>query len=123
LTHIDIGGVLRAELERRGYEIGGDTVGLRGELYVRGVDDLASALFEFKSDAEEACRTMYQGSWLPSMPPRFAVLPADEKDGPGVELLAQCGLRVLFYRVDDESVTFESLEEAMAQVDAWAASR
>lgn len=31
-------------------------------LYVVGDDDLARALFEFKSTAREACDTMYQGS-------------------------------------------------------------
>ena len=123
MTQVDIRELLRAELARRGYDIGGDTAGLRGELYIRGAGDVASALFEFKSDAEEACRTMYQGSWLPSMPPRFAVLPAQEKGEPGVELLAQCGLRVLFYQVEDGCVAFEELDAALAEVDAWSAGR
>ena len=45
---------LRGELEARGYRVASDTLSLRGELYVRGDNDLARALFEFKTTAEEA---------------------------------------------------------------------
>ena len=55
----------------------GDTVGLRGELYVRGDRDRAAALFEFKSTAEEgvtfaeleggACKVRVHRSALPEL--------------------------------------------------------
>lgn len=64
---------LRASLETRGYRVASDSHGLRGELYIVGEEDLARALFEFKPDAGVACDTMYQGSWVTGMPPRFAV--------------------------------------------------
>jgi len=119
LSQADIRRALSRELDTRGYEVAGDTVGLRGDLYIRGAGDRASALFEFKTTGEEACRTMYQGSWLPSLPPRFAVLPAVARDDPGVDILTQSGLRALFYRVDGEQVTFEDLDAALAGVDSF----
>jgi hypothetical protein len=105
---------LRSELVSRGYEVGGDTVGLRDDLYVRGSGDLAAALFEFKSTADEACATMYQGRWLSHLPPRFAVLPASERDQPALDMLTQSGLSVLFYEERDGSVVFSELAEAVA---------
>jgi hypothetical protein len=116
LTHAAVRTGLRSELERRGYAVGADTVGLRGELYIRGEGDRAAALFEFKSTADEACYTMYQGSWLPSMPPRFAVLPASEKDAPALDMLTQSGLGVLLYELVDAGVRFLDLEAALAKI-------
>jgi hypothetical protein len=109
---------LRSELEGRGYTVAGDTVGLRGELYIRGDGDRAAALFEFKSTVEEAFSTMYQGSWLADMPPRFAVLPASEKDDPAVDILRQAGLKTLFYDLGDGGIVFEDIEEALATTNA-----
>ena len=111
---------LRVELERHGYEVTGDTVGLRGELYVRGDGDDAAALFEFKSTCEEAFATMYQGSWSPALPPRFAVLPESQRDHPELELLVQAGLSVLLYRFEDSGerrVVFADLDAALDKID------
>ena len=119
MSQVDIRQALSRELDTRGYEVAGDTVGLRGDLYICGAGDRASALFEFKTTGEEACRTMYQGSWLPSMPPRFAVLPTVAREDPGVDILTQSGLCVLFYRVDGEEVIFQDLDGALARVDKW----
>jgi hypothetical protein len=89
---------LRSELQKRGYAVASDTVDFRAALYVEGEGDRAAAMFEFKKTAAEACETMYQGAWLPTMPPRFAVMPVTEQDDPGSDLLRQAGMRVLFYR-------------------------
>jgi hypothetical protein len=96
--------------------VAGDTVSLRGELYIRGEGDKALALFEFKATAEEACYTMYQGSWLSTMPPRFAVLPASERAEPGLDILRQAGLSVLLYEADQGGVVFLDLEATLAKV-------
>jgi hypothetical protein len=111
-------------LETRGYAVAGDTVRLRGELYVQGDGDRAAALFEFKATVEEAFFTMYQGSWLPHLPPRFAVLPVSEGNDPGIDMLAQAGLSILFYEVRDTEdpdagngrVAFIDLEAALATI-------
>ena len=108
---------LQRELEERGHAVGADTVGLRGELYVRGNGDSAAALFEFKSTSEEAVETMYQGSWPASMPPRFAVLPASQKDDPLSEMLGQAGLSTLFYEVAPTGVVFADLDGALVHVE------
>jgi hypothetical protein len=105
---------LFAELESRGYAMGGDTVGLRGDLYVRGAGDSAAALFEVKATADEACATMYQGRWLDHLPPRFAVLPVSERHEQGIEFLVQSGLSVLYYEVCAGDVVFPDIVEAVA---------
>ena len=115
-SRADVSSALRSELESRGHSVGGDTVGLRGELYVRGDGDRAAALFEFKSTAEEACVTMYQGSWLPTLPPRFAVLPVAERDEPALDMLTQAGFSVLLYEWSGEAVTFLDVEAALAKI-------
>jgi hypothetical protein len=107
---------LSVALLARGYSVAKDTAGSAGELYVRGDGDRAAALFEFKLTADEACMTMYQGSWLPTLPPRFAVLPAAERLEPGVEFLRQAGLSVLFYEAQDGPVAFVDFEEALAEI-------
>ena len=103
-------------LVARGYDVAGDTVGLRNELYVRGAGDSAAALFEFKETAEQACVDMYggQGRWLPHLPPRFAVLPVSESGAPAVEILTQVGLSVLSYEERPSGVAFLDLDGAIA---------
>jgi len=93
-----------------------DSAGSKGELYIQGVGDRAVALFEFKPSAEEACLTMYQGSWLPTLPPRFAVLPVSESAAASVDFLRQAGLSVLFYEWVDGQVTFVDLEKSLREV-------
>jgi hypothetical protein len=107
---------LRLELETRGCRVASDTVGHRGELYIWGAGDRAAAMFEFKSNAEEAMRTMYQGSWPPTLPPRFAVLPASEKDAPALDMLTQAGLSILLYQATGGGVVFVELESALAKM-------
>jgi hypothetical protein len=107
---------LRLELEARGYSVARDTAGARGELYIWGDGDRAAALFEFKETADDACLTMYQGSWLPTLPPRFAVMPAAERLASSVEILLQAGLSVLFYAFAEEKVDFIDLEAAVAEI-------
>jgi hypothetical protein len=114
VKHLTIRQALRVELESHGLDVGGDTAGIRGDLYVRGANDLAAALFEFKSTADEACITMYQGRWLAHLPPRFAVLPWAQKGDPALEMLTQSGLSVLFYEEFDGKVTFPEICEAVA---------
>jgi hypothetical protein len=107
---------LRLELESRGYHVATDTAGSNEGLYVRGEGDGAAALFELKPTAEEACLTMYQGSWLATAPPRFAVLPAVERFSPDVSMLLQAGLGVLLYDRRDDEVTFRELGEAVGKI-------
>lgn len=73
-------------------------------------------MFEFKATAEEACVTMYQGRLLPTMPPRFAVLPVSEKGDPGLDMLEQAGLGVFLYEVDADRVVFVDLDAALAEM-------
>jgi hypothetical protein len=111
----EVRAALREELETRGYAVASDSHGLRSELYVVGDNDLARALFEFKATAIEACDTMYQGSWLEGMPPRFAVLPASEAGSAGAEMLEQVRIVPLFFEVRDGSVAFPDLERLLAE--------
>jgi hypothetical protein len=108
---------LRLELETRGCRVAGDTIGLRGELFVWGDGDRAAAMFEFKSTAQEAFQTMYQGSWPATLPPRFAVLPAAEASAPGVDLLTQAGLSVLLYHAAATGVVFLEFDSALAKIE------
>jgi hypothetical protein len=112
----DVRSALRCELTSRGYSAARDTVDTGAGLYVWADGDRAAALFEFKVSAEEACRTMYQGSWLPTLPPRFAVLPCREEATVEAHMLLQAGLSTLFYEVVGEEVTFVGLEEALAKM-------
>jgi hypothetical protein len=117
---LDAGAVrqaLRFELESRGYRVAYDTVTLRGELYVRGDGDQAAALFEFKSGAEEAVETMYQGSWTADLPPRFAVMPVSQRDEIEVELLRQAGMETLFYEATEKATAFLGLDAAVEILD------
>lgn len=109
---------LRVELEARGCRVANDTVGLRGELYVWAVGDRASAMFEFKASAGEAFETMYQGSWPSTLPPRFAVIPASEREAPALDMLAQAGLSVLLYQATGGGVVFVDMESALAEIDS-----
>jgi hypothetical protein len=107
---------LRAELLGRGYPLASDTVSLLGELYVRGPDDRAAAIFEFKQTAGEAAETMYQGRWTADLPPRFAVLPAAERDLPEVEFLGQAGLSTLFYADGGGDILFFDFEAVLHRI-------
>lgn len=109
----DVRAALRHELESRGLGVADDTVASRGELYVKGSGDLAASLFEFKSSAEQAIETMYQGNWTEGLPPRFAVLPARAAHEPMFELLEQMRIRPLLYEVADDTVTFLELDAAL----------
>jgi len=109
----DIRAALRRELESRGHRVESDTLGSRGELYVMGVGDLAAALFEFQPSVREAIDTMYQGSWVEGLPPRFAVLPAEAADDSSFELLEQMRIIPLLYDVAGESVSFRELDTAL----------
>jgi hypothetical protein len=123
MSDVDPGPVrsaLRDELRERGYAVGTDTAGSTGGLYIWGDDDRSAALFEFKQTADEACMTMYQGSWLASMPPRFAVLPMAEQNAPSVDFLQQAGLSVLFYEAADGRITFLDFDSALDKI-AWRA--
>ena len=104
------------ELTAHGYSVARDTVDSRGELYIWGEGDRAAALFEFKETAEEACLTMYQGSWPENLPPRFAVLPASQRDDPAVDMLGQAGLSTLFYEATETEVVYVELEAALKQI-------
>ena len=120
--HRTIRAALAAELEGRGFSVAGDTVGLGGVLYIEGENDRAAALFEFKDTAEEAIETMYQGRWMPEMPPRYAVLPRSERDKPELDMLRQAGLSFLLYENHDghgdgaAAVIFPELDGDLAPV-------
>ncbi len=105
---------LRRELSARGHEVASDTLGSRGELYIVGQDDLAAALFEFKSSAREACDTMYQGSWIEGLPPRFAVLPRESAEEPCFELLEQMRVIPLLYGNNGGGIEFDDLDGVLA---------
>jgi hypothetical protein len=109
---VDVGAAraaLRAELERRGYQVSADTVSLRGEFYIVGPNDGALAMFEFKERAGDAAGSMYQGFWAEGMPPRVAVLPASEAASPLIGLLTQMKIVPLLAVESGESVTFPGL--------------
>lgn len=106
---------LRTQLAALGYDVGSDTLGMRSGLYVMGENDLAKALFEFKLDVREAMETMYQGSWVAGLPPRFAVLPAEAAEDPSFELLEQARIIPLLYTSSDGGVQFSDLDRLLAE--------
>jgi hypothetical protein len=106
---------LRSELESRGHRVASDTFASRGEIYVIGVNDLASALFEFKPNAAEAMDTMYQGRWVEGLPPRFAVLPSEAAADAHFELLEQAGIIPLLYADDGDRVEFLDLDDVLGR--------
>jgi hypothetical protein len=116
-TTTDYGAVrraLRAVLAERGHHLSSDSAGVHGSLYIMGRDDLARAVFEFKSSAgDAACELMYQGAWMPNMPPRFVVLPASEEHDPSLETLEQMRAMPLLYDDDAETITFRDLDQLM----------
>ena len=59
---------------------------------------------------------MYQGSWVEGMPPRFAVMPASEKDARELDVLGQMRIHVLFFERTGEEVDFLGIEEALAVI-------
>lgn len=109
---------LRSELTSRGFDVASDTLGLRGELYVVGDDDLARALFHFGTNAEDAADSIYRGSgsWADGMPPRFVVLPESESGSPVIELLEQIRTTPLFYSVSGGAVEFQDLDGALGAI-------
>jgi hypothetical protein len=92
-----------------------DTLGLRPELYIVGLDDLAKALFHFDDDAGHAAESMYMssGSWVDGMPPRFAVLPDTESKSPSLEMLEQMRAIPLLFTVDGDRVSFRELDRLL----------
>jgi hypothetical protein len=114
---------LRRDLVAHGYPVASDTVALRKELYVWGVGDRAAAVFEFKSTAREAAETMYQGRWTADLPPRFAVLPAGERDTPEADFLEQAGLSLLFFEEEGQDILFLELERALDMIGRPAEGR
>ncbi len=112
----DVRAALREDLTQRGFQVASDTLGARSELYIIGESDLASALFEFKASAREAVDTMYQGSWVAGLPPRFAVLPADQAADASVEMLEQMRVVPLFFQADAKGrITFPDLDRVLAE--------
>jgi hypothetical protein len=104
---------LRSELEARGHVVASDTLSLRRELYLVGANDLATALFEVKAGARDACETMYQGSWVAGLPPRFAVMPAAAVEDPDLELLLQMRVIPVFYEAGPDGLAFPGLDETL----------
>jgi hypothetical protein len=106
---------LRSELTSRGHDVASDTLGIRGDLYILGENDLALALFEFHTDAADAAEAMYRGSgsWVAGMPSRFAVLPESESENPGLEMLLQIRATPLFYETSDGAVSFPELDAVL----------
>lgn len=114
---IDFGAVrcaLRAELAQRGHHLSGDTTGMHKALYIMGPNDAAAALFEFKQSADDAVyELMYQGAWVASMPPRFAVVPAETAESASLETLSQMKAIPLLFDVAKDAVTFRDLDEVL----------
>lgn len=106
---------LRIELTTRGHRVASDTLGPRMDLYIVGPNDLAKALFEFKDSVPEALDTMYQGSWVASLPPRFAVLPSETSRDPSMEMLEQIRVIPLFFDAGSGGVTFGDLDRLLAE--------
>lgn len=114
---IDFGAVrlaLRAELGERGYRLSSDSAGMSRSLYIMGPNDVASALFEFKSSAENAVyELMYQGAWVAGMPPRFAVVPAESAGEDSIETLTQMKAIPLLFEVTEGVVSFRDLDQVV----------
>lgn len=106
---------LRRELIARGHAVASDTFGARSDLYIVGDNDLAVALFEFKTTAHEVWETMYNGSWTEGLPPRFAVLPNTAAEEEAFELIEQMGVVPLLWVSDDGSVRFHRLDQILAE--------
>jgi len=103
---------LRAELARRGHTLSADSAGAGSTLYIMGANDLARALFVLRPTADDAAyELMYQGSWPPSMPPRFVVLPGTEEAADALDTLEQMHATPLLYDADNGAVTFRDLDE------------
>jgi len=117
-TPIDIGAVqraLRAALAERGRHLAGDTTGRNRALYIMGAGDVAAALFEIKSSADDAVYDLLnQGSWVAGMPPRFAVVPAATADAGSLETLEQMRAHPILFDVEAESVRFRDLDDVLA---------
>lgn len=107
---------LRLELIARGFEVASDTMGARGSLYIMGQGDVARALFEFRSSADDAVyEAAHQGSWGASMPPRFAVLPGKSAPLASLATLAQMRATPMLFDVVDDVVTFRDLDQLLEE--------
>jgi len=107
-----VGRALRWEPEERGHAVGGDTVGLKRDLHIRGDYDCTAALFESKSTSEEAVETICRGSRPTSMSPRFAAPDFPERRPP-VRHVWPGGLSTLFSEVAPTGVVFVDLGGAL----------
>jgi hypothetical protein len=105
---------LREHLAARGHTVQSDTHA-RGSIYIMGEGDLASALFEFKSDSGQAIDSMYQGAWVKGLPPRFAVLPASAAEESSFELLEQMRIIPLLYEFRSGVVGFPDLDDTLSR--------
>lgn len=105
----------RSALKAKGHRVGSDSHGIGSELYILNDSDLALALFEFQPTAEEAFGTMYQGSWVDGLPPRFAVMPASEASSPSVETLEQARIVPLFFEMSEGEVRFPDLDAVLSR--------
>jgi hypothetical protein len=114
-----VAAALRDELPERGHHLSGDTTGMHTALYIMGDNDVASALFEFRSSASDAIyELMYQGAWVAGMPPRFVVLPNEGSDDESLETLEQIKAMPLLFDIHDGQITFRDLDERLRVLDA-----
>lgn len=107
---------LRVRLADHGHRLSGDTVGAHRALYILGDDDLARAVFEIKSSADDAVyELMYQGSWAPGMPPRFAVIPKVGTGNDALETLTQMKAIPLLFERTGDTVEFQDLDRLLGE--------
>jgi len=112
---IEVQRALRAELAERGQHLAGDSIGSNRALYIMGPNDVAAAVFELKPTAGDAITDlMYQGAWVSSMPPRFAVVPAADADVDSLDMLEQMRAYPLLFDVADGTVLFRDLDKVLA---------
>lgn len=109
---------LRSELTERGFGVSSDTLGLRGEIYILGDNDLALALFHFGVDGAEAAESIYRssGSWSAGMPARFVALPLSEAESPAIEMLEQMRTTPVYWVAEADAVTFLDLDRVVADL-------
>jgi hypothetical protein len=106
---------LRSELAERGHLLSRDTTGMHRALYIMGDNDVARALFEFKQSADDAVyELMYQGAWVASMPPRFAVVPGADAGSDSLETLTQIKAIPLLFDVVGDAVKFRDLDRVLS---------
>lgn len=107
---------LRLKLIARGYAVASDTMGARGGLYIMGPNDVARALFEFRSNADDAVyEAAHQGSWSANMPLRFAVLPGKAAPLASLATLEQMRATPLLFDVVEGVVVFRDLDRLLEE--------